>query len=192
MFDRPYIYAPHWSVRSMSTTISEDERENMLDTQIEMGQDEDVRTFEIDDRRNLLDKVPKKINKKWSSMLGKACVLSVAGVLFILMLVELWSDYGTAISTQTLFPPKVHNVMETCPMDGTSTQLTKDYNALKCAWECNNTASTLSCNGNLPKHPMVISYGTSPYYDVRVDTDHVYLTWQQEIRDCVRLIIWSI
>jgi len=176
----------------MSSTVSDDERENMLDTQIEMGQDEDVRTFEIDDNRHLLDKVPKKINKRWSSMLGKACVLSVAGVLFILMLVELWSDYGTAISTQTLFPPKVHNVMESCPTKDMSTQLSKMYNALKCEWGHNGTTSTLTCDGSLPKHPMVVPYGTSPYYDLSVDDDQLCLTWHSEITECVRLVIWSI
>lgn len=176
----------------MPRTISDDERENMLDTQIEMGQDEDVRTFEIDDSRNLIDKVPKKMRKKWSSMLGKACVLSVAGVLFILMLIELWSDYGTAISTQTLFPPKVHNLMETCPTPGTSSELSKSYNPLECEWERNATTTSLTCTGSLPKHMMVVPYGTTPYDAISIDATQVCLTWKQVVDRCVRLIIWSI
>lgn len=169
-----------------------EDEDSSVDTQIEMGRDEDVQTFEIDEGRGLIDKIPKKVNKKWSSMLGKACVLSIAGILFILMMVELWSDYGTAISTQTLFPPKIHNVLETCPVVGEEKQLTKSYNALECAWERNTTVTSLTCEGNLPTHPLVEQLGASQHYSLDLDDKHLCLTWQSEITECVRLLIWSI
>lgn len=174
--------------------VSDEERENMMDTQIEMGQDDEVQRFEIDENRHLMDKIPKKINKKWSSMLGKACVLSVAGILFILMLVELWSDYGTAISARTLFPPKLHNVFETCPTNPSqNTQLTKSFNALACDWNQNMTTSILSCNGSLPQHPLVLPFGAnSKRYQLQVANEALTIAWQEKVESCIRLLIWSI
>jgi len=150
------------------------------------------------EKRSLLSEDQKKVMKSPSCrvMLCKALIIATAGVLFILMMVELWSDYGTVISTQTLFPPKIHNIFETCgESPSQQSQLTKYYNPMDCTWNYdeNTTTTDLTCKGNLPVHPMVQVDGPPHYDNITIATDQLCITWEQrQVTDCTRLLIWSI
>ena len=178
--------------RVYENSVSDDE--DMESTALEIESDErNIKKNHNLDKKSLLDK-GKASTKSPScrTMMCKAVIIATAGVLFILMLVELWSDYGTVISTQTLFPPKIHNMFESCPDATHAKQLTKEYNALACDWTLNATVSELTCNGNIPKHPMVIASGVERYDNMHVDEQHICVTWEGQINNCVSLLIWSI
>ena len=90
--------------------MSDDEHES---TALEIEQDED-NIEKIHERRTLLSEGRKKVKSpSCKMMLGKALVISIAGVLFILMMIELWADYGRVIDTKTLFSPKIYSISET-------------------------------------------------------------------------------
>ncbi len=160
-------------------------------TALEIEEDED-NIEEIHERNSLLQNTQKKIkNKSCYVMLAKVLLITLAGVLFILMLVELWSDYGNVISTQTFFPPKVYSVTETCPDAVNATELstlTKEYNALECVWVQND----VTCTGDIPTNPLALpSTSVNPDSTI-VRPSEIQLKWSKEIKDCVRLIVWSI
>ena len=66
------------------------------------------------EREHLVDNI-KVVAKKPSCrrMLCKAIVLSTACILFILMMIQLWTDYGSYIETNT-FPPKMKTMGTYC------------------------------------------------------------------------------
>ena len=124
-----------------------------MSTALEIENDDD-NIERIHERKSLLSEGRKKVKSpSCKVMLGKAFLLSIAGILFILMMIELWGDYGNVINAQTLFKPRIHSIMESCtPGTKDSPQLTKSYNALACSWEFNKTGSYMHCNGNMPTH----------------------------------------
>lgn len=149
----------------------------------------------ITERKTLLNETRKRVKTpSCRTMLCKALVLTVAGILFILMMVELWGDYGNVIQTHTLFKPTVYSIMETCPpnaQDGT--RMTKQYNSLVCDWDVQTNATSLHCNGTMPANAFVLPSVFSGYSDIEVMDDSLCITWEGvDISRCVRLLIYSI
>lgn len=163
-------------------------------TALEIEQDDD-NIQRIHERSTLLNDAKKKVKTpSCRTMLGKVCLISFAGVLFILMMVEMWADYGQVIKTQTLFPPRIYSISETCPnatMD--DPQLTKEYNALSCEWTLDTNGTKIDCEGNLPPNPLVLPSIDSGSNNIHIEGDHLCVTWLgRNISRCVRLIVWSI
>lgn len=168
-----------------------DDRET---TALEIEQDEE-NIERIHERRSLLSEGKKKVKSPTCrSMLMKAVCISIAGILFILMMVELWSDYGNVLNTQTLFPPKVYSVTETCPPNTEDNyQLTKDYNAMTCEWHVASNGTKIHCDGNMPTHALVLPTSHPGANTIHIDGDSMCVMWLgMNISQCVRLIVWSI
>lgn len=163
-------------------------------TALEIETDEE-NIQKIHERKSLLSGTAKKAKSpSCKTMLLKAVLISIAGVLFILMMIELWGDYGNVINTQTLFSPKVHSIMEKCP-DGSSDtpQLTKSYNDMDCGFEHNATGTTLHCDGNMPGNALILPSMSSGSDKVSIEGNRFCVTWNgKNISRCVRLIIYSI
>lgn len=171
--------------------MSDDEHES---TALEIEQDED-NIEKIHERRTLLSEGRKKVKSpSCKMMLGKALVISIAGVLFILMMIELWADYGRVIDTKTLFSPKIYSISETCPSESDDIpQLTKEYNSLTCDMKFNETGTILECNGKMPPHPLVLPSSESGHDSIHIEGDNLHVTWLgRNISRCVRLLVWSI
>jgi hypothetical protein len=168
--------------------MSDIEEEN---TALEIEQDDD-KIQKIHERRSLLSEGRKKVKSpSCRTMFGKVICISIAGILFILMMVEIWSDYGTVVATRTLFPPKIYSITETCP-EGMNSTLSKDYNPLSCEWSIANDTH-VDCSGNMPSYPMALPYARVIPDVIQVDGNEVHMEWEGiTIRECVRLIVWSI
>lgn len=168
--------------------MSDIEEEN---TALEIEQDDD-KIQKIHERRSLLSEGRKKVKSpSCRTMFGKVICISIAGILFILMMVEIWSDYGTVVATRTLFPPKIYSITETCP-EGMNSTLSKDYNSLSCEWSIANDTH-VDCSGNMPSYPMALPYARVIPDVIQVDGNEVHMEWEGiTIRECVRLIVWSI
>tara|TARA_Y100000817_G_C16774524_1_gene507660 strand:+ start:458 stop:997 length:540 start_codon:yes stop_codon:yes gene_type:complete len=163
-------------------------------TALQIEQDEE-KIEKIHERRSLLTESRKKVKSPSCRMMcGKVLCISIAGILFILMMVELWDDYGNVVATRTLFPPKIYSITETCP-EGMNSTLTKDYNPLSCEWNVINKTSNehLVCSGNMPSYPMALPYARVIPDVIQVDGNEVHMEWDGiYVRECVRLIVWSI
>ena len=176
----------------MSTESEEQILDDGESTALEIEQD-DENIEKIHERKTLLGEGKKKVKSPTCrAMLLKGICISIAGILFILMMVELWSDYG--IDTDKLFPPKIYSVTETCPPKTTdSYQLTKEYNALSCEWNIASNGTKIECDGNMPNHALVLPSIASGWDNIHIDGDHLCVTWlDKNISRCVRLIVWSI
>jgi len=147
--------------------------------------------IELTDQHPMLEdgepvRAPKRRPKTTAScrvMLGKAVVISVVGILIVLMMIELWSDYGNVWTTRTLFPPKVHSLSEHCPPEAVG-QLNKAYNTPTCEWK--NT-TYLDCEADLPENPYVVAAGK-----VHLDRDHFFVKYAQPIDSCQVIVVWAI
>jgi hypothetical protein len=164
-------------------------------TALEIEADEE-NIQKIHERRSLLGEGRKKVKSpSCRAMFCKAIVLGIAGVLFILMMVELWGDYGNVINTKTLFNPRVFSVTETCPPGAESTaQLQEGYNPLDCTWDITETSSDIHCNAkSMPTNPMVLPSYTPGQNKLEINDNHMHLSWDDKnISTCVRLLIYSI
>lgn len=168
--------------------MSDIEEEN---TALEIEQDDD-KIEKIHERRSLLSEGRKKVKSpSCRTMFGKVICICIAGILFILMMVEIWSDYGTVVATRTLFPPKIYSISETCP-EGMNSTLSKDYNPLSCEWSIVNDTH-VDCSGNMPSYPLVLPYVKDIPDVLQVDGNEVHMEWEgSNLNQCVRLIVWSI
>lgn len=177
--------------------MSSEEEGQILDdretTALEIEQDEE-NIEKIHERRSLLSEGKKKVKSpSCRTMLMKAVCISIAGILFILMMVELWSDYGNVLNTQTLFPPKVHSITETCPNEDNVRQLTKEYNAMACEWHVASNGTKIHCDGNMPSHALVLPSSNPGANTIHIGDDSMCVMWLgMNISQCVRLIVWSI
>lgn len=147
----------------------------------------------IHERRSLLSESRSRVKTpSCQTMIGKVFCICFAGVLFILMMVELWADYGNVVATRTLFPPKLYSVTETCP-EGINGTLTKQFNPFTCIWTYPINSTTIDCNGNMPTNPLTLPYAKDSPDTMFVDEDTVHMEWsEKDINECVRLIVWSI
>lgn len=154
-----------------------------MSSQIEMVEHDDE-IEEHHERDNLMDNV-KVVAKKPSCrrMLCKAIVLSVACVLFILMMVQLWTDYGSYIETNT-FPPKMKTMGTYCK---NSTRQQESYLPIECDFE----SDTLVCKMDKPTKAFV---QVCPHSDIQWSDTSLSLTpfVGKETVACIDLIVWSI
>jgi hypothetical protein len=159
-------------------------------TALEIEED-DKNIQKIHERKSLLSEGKRKVKSPGcKTLLCKGLVISVAGILFILMLVQVWSDYGEYITTST-FPPKVYSIGEYCPTNDSSTkQLSKQYNPPACIFEQTDTTK-LHCDMDLPDNPMVIEC-SGQEHSISIQQNHFCVTYNANLTDCVRLQIWSI
>ncbi len=151
-------------------------------TRIEQVSDEeDVEIHHDLERENLIDQVQTHARKpSCRRNLCKALVLCIAGVLFLLMMIELWSDYGSWIQTRT-FPPKIYSLGSYCK----NLSSTQDvYNQLDCTF----LETQLTCNIEKPSkaYAQATPHGDIVWEDNRITVDPHVTT------ECIELAVWSI
>lgn len=165
---------------------------NSEGTKIEMiEQDDDVEI--IDERQDLLSK-GKKVVKSKSVKVSccKAIVITVAVVIFIAILIQIWADYGSYLETHSL-PPAVHSMSSHCMDPLEEHCMTKNYNAPTCNFTDRNTSSLIDveCSMSKPNNHMV-----------QTNMDHLIfnMSWHNNLKlvlsekpsRCLHLTIWSI
>lgn len=150
------------------------------DTQIQQDSDDEITQHHNLERQNLVDQVQAHAKKpNCRKMFCKGLVLSVAGVLFILMMIQLWTDYGEYIQTQT-FPPKMISMGRYCKNE-TSSQ--DNYKAITCDFKSN-----LVCQQEKPTKAFV---QTCPMSRVSwIDKNLIVEPYHDT--ECVDLVVWSI
>ena len=82
-------------------------------TQIEMIENDDEVEV-VDERRDLLSK-GKKVVKSKSAKVSccKTILILIAVIIFIAILIQIWSDYGSYLETHSL-PPAIHSMSSHC------------------------------------------------------------------------------
>ena len=150
-----------------------------IDTQIQQDSDEEVQHHHNLERQNLVEQVQAHAKKPTCrKMFCKGIVLSVAGVLFLLMMIQLWSDYGEYIQTQT-FPPKMVSMGSYCKNETSQAS----YKELNCVY-----TDSLVCQVDKPAKPFV--QACPPSRISWTDTSLVVDPYEQ--KDCIDLVVWSI
>lgn len=154
-----------------------------MSSKIEMVEHDDE-IEEHHEREHLVDNI-KVVAKKPSCrrMLCKAIVLSTACILFILMMIQLWTDYGSYIETNT-FPPKMKTMGTYCK---NSTRQQDSYLPVECVYE----TDTLVCKMEKPSKAFV---QVCPHSDIQWSDTSLSLTpfVGKETVACMDLIVWSI
>lgn len=112
----------------------------------------------------------------------KGVILSVAGVLFILMMVQLWSDYGEFITTQA-FPPKMISMASYCKSNFTTEAAS--YNPMSCERDSNDD---LVCQTEKPEKAFV---DACPHSTIKW-IENTLVVKPYEDRGCIDLVVWSI
>ena len=149
-----------------------------VDTQIEQDSDEEIQQHHDLERQNLMGQVQSQAKKpSCRRMFCKGLVLSTAGVLFLLMMIQLWTDYGEYIETQT-FPPKMISMARYC--QGTTED---SYKPLDCLF-----FTDLVCQAAPPNKYFI---ETCPYGNVTWADDTLVVT-PLIPTDCINLVVWSI
>lgn len=164
----------------------------MEDTKIEMVEnDDDVEL--INERQDLLSK-GKKVVKSKSAKVSccKALIITVAVVIFIAILIQIWADYGSYLETHSL-PPSIHSMSSHCMEPLKEKCMTKNYNAPTCTFTSRNTSTLVDveCTTSKPNNHMV-----------QTNLDHLILnmSWHENLNiaftdkpnTCLHLTIWSI
>ena len=150
-----------------------------IDTQIQQDSDEEIQHHHNLERQNLVEQVQAHAKKPTCrKMFCKGIVLSVAGVLFLLMMIQLWSDYGEYIQTQT-FPPKMISMGSYCKNETTQAS----YKELSCVY-----TDSLVCQVDKPSNPFVQACPPS----MISWTDNSLIVEPYEQKDCIDLVVWSI
>ena len=150
------------------------------DTQIQQDSDDEITSHHNLERQNLVEQVQAHAKKpSCRKMLCKGIVLSVAGVLFLLMMIQLWSDYGEYIQTST-FPPKMQTMGRYCK---NNTMLQDSYKKMDCLY-----TDQYVCMLEKPSKTFV---QTCPMADVSW-TDESLIVKPYSDTECIDLVIWSI
>jgi hypothetical protein len=158
----------------MARVLDEEE----IDTQIGQDSDDEIVHHHDLERQNLIGQVQSHAKKpSCRRMFCKGLVLSTAGVLFLLMMIQLWSDYGEYIETQT-FPPKMISMGSYC-QNGTKNA----YKPLDCIYTYD-----LVCSATPPNKYFL---ETSPHGNVSWDYDTLIVVPFFET-ECINLVLWSI
>ena len=146
----------------------------MKDTSIEMVEnDEDVEL--IDERQDLISQ-GKKVVKSKSSKVGccKALIITVAVVIFVAILVQIWTDYGSYLETHSL-PPSIHSMSSHCVEPLEEKCMTKNYNAPTCIFTKQNSSNEVNveCTTSKPNNHMV-----------QTNLDHLILnmSWHENLK----------
>ena len=158
------------------------------ETGIEMAEENEIKT--ISEREDLLNKGKRAAKTpKCRQQFCKGVVISVAVVVFVAMMVQIWSDYGEYIQTHT-FPPKIYSLSEQCPENKTHC-MTKNYNAPSCEWKPRKPYIDLVCTLNKLEHHMVDVSHDFLQVDMIWD-NFLNITFKEELSSCVHITIWSI
>ena len=164
----------------MSTHIEMTEE----DTQIQQDSDEEIQEHHNLERENLVQQVTAHAKKPTCrKMICKGLILSVAGVLFLLMMIQLWSDYGDYIQTQT-FPPKLISMGRYCSNMTNRTDIMDRYNPLNCVY-----LDRYECSGVTKPNKYYIQ--ACPHSKITWEDENLYVEPYVE-RECVDLTVWSI
>lgn len=145
--------------------------DNEIDAQQEELSDEDNETS------NLIGPTPPR-KPACRRSLCKGLILSLAGILFLLMMIQLWSDYGTYIQTQT-FPPKLMSMGTYC-RNGTQQA---SYRPFDCDY--------------IEKLICIVEKPSSVYVHATPHSDHSWANDQLVVEphkspECIDLIVWTI
>jgi len=147
----------------------------------ELSDEEDVEIHHDLERDNLIDQARTQVKKpSCRKNLCKGILLSVAGVLFLLMMIQLWTDYGSYIRTRT-FPPKIYSLGSYCKNTSTSQST---YNQLDCVFEDNS----ILCKLEKPSNPYA---QVTPHGDILWEEDRVVIIPHVE-SECIEVVVWSI
>lgn len=131
------------------------------------------------ERQNLIGDVQSRVPKGRCKNMGcKAFVLSLSGILFLLMMIQLWTDYGEYIQTQT-FPPKMVTMGSYCK-NGTRQDL---YKPLECKYDFQ-----LIC---VLEKPSKVFVQSMPMSDITWKSGSLILD-PYSVSECIDLIVWSI
>lgn len=150
------------------------------DTQIQQDSDDEITEHHNLERQNLVDQVQAHAKKpNCRKMFCKGLVLSVAGVLFILMMIQLWTDYGDFIQTQT-FPPKMISMGRYCKNES---DLQDHYKGMTC-----NFDTKFVCQLDKPDKAFV---QTCPMSRVSWSSKTIVVEPYHDT-ECVDLVVWSI
>ena len=171
-----------------AVAITDDDNENHSSTALEIEQD-DENIERIHERQTLLKQGRRKIRSPGcKTTICKALIICLAAVVFILMLVEVWNDYGTYVTTRSL-RPTLYSMSEFCPGNKTGI-MTKNYNAPDCTYT--TSKRSLKCLLELPtnhyietcrRHRAEILLNISKGFYVVFDHNHT---------DCTTIKIWNI
>jgi len=160
--------------------MSDDELETLVhesqETGIEMANEGEIK--KVYKRNGIQLAKPPKCQNQFC----KAAVISIAIIVFIAMMIQIWSDYGEYIKTHT-FPPKVYSMSAQC-LSGMETCMTKNYNAPTCEW----VGNSISCQIEKPNNHMIDT--SIPYDSISWDTS-LNITFPK-VEHCLHLTIWSI
>ena len=164
-------------------------------TALEIEQDDD-NIEQIHERRTLLSNTKKKIKSpSCQTLLFKAVIILIACILFILMMVEMWGEYGDVITTKS-FRPTLVSMAEHCITDSTETpQFSKYYNAPSCTDKVKlvdgKNVTIFHCDFALPTNPYIL-LDEHDYMLTFPKENHFKVQWNGVLDQCVRMQIWSI
>ena len=161
-------------------------------TKIEMVEnDDDVEI--IDERQDLLSKGRKVVRSKSAKIsCCKAILITVAVVIFIAILIQIWADYGSYLETHSL-PPSIHSMSSHCMEPLKENCMLKNYNPPTCDFTARNDSNLIdvTCTTSKPNHHMV-----------ETNLDHLMfnMSWGSKLHmvlsakpsRCLHLTIWSI
>lgn len=161
-------------------------------TQIEMIENDDEVEV-VDERQDLLSR-GKKVVKRKSAKVSccKALLITIAVVIFIAILIQIWSDYGSYLETHSL-PPAIHSMSSQCIDDKYDPCMTKNYNAPECLFTQRNNSFfyDLTCKGSKPHHHMIQSNMDHLIFNMSWDKD-LKIVFHNKPSRCLHLTIWSI
>tara|TARA_B110000008_G_scaffold67969_1_gene68709 strand:+ start:6384 stop:6842 length:459 start_codon:yes stop_codon:yes gene_type:complete len=141
------------------------------------AQQEELSDEELNETSNLIGTTPPR-KPSCRKSLCKGLILSTAGILFLLMMIQLWSDYGTYIQTQT-FPPKLMSMGSYC-RNGTQQA---SYRPFACDY-----IEKLICIVEKPSSVYVLS---TPHSDHSWTNDQLVVE-PHTSPECIDLIVWTI
>tara|TARA_B110000483_G_C17876169_1_gene419902 strand:- start:39 stop:503 length:465 start_codon:yes stop_codon:yes gene_type:complete len=150
----------------------------VADTEID-AQREELSDDEYNERTTLMGSAPPK-KPSCRRSFCKGLILSVAGILFLLMMIQLWTDYGTYIQTST-FPPKIVSMASYC-RNGTQQA---SYRPFDCDY-----IEKLICIVEKPSSAYVHA---TPHSDINWTNDQLVVEpYAVNAPECIDLIVWTI
>lgn len=146
---------------------------------------------QIHERKSLLSDGKKKIKQPGcKTACWKAVVIVIAIVVFVLMLVEVWKDYGSYI-TKKVNRPVIYSYSQHCP-NSTNVTMKKPYNAPTCDFlGTTNDDYRLSCKIELSENMFVETCSRHGAYVVYDDKDTFSVHWKNIHTDCTIVKIWD-
>jgi len=161
-------------------------------TKIEMVENDDEVEL-IDERQDLLSK-GKKVVKSKSAKVSccKAIVITIAVVIFIAILIQIWADYGSYLETHSL-PPSIHSMSSHCMKPLKEHCMLKNYNAPSCIFTARNNSNLVdvNCTTSKPNHHMIETNLDHLMFNMSWDSQ-LHMVLSAKPSRCLHLTIWSI